>query len=159
MGHLIADYNSPDPEISAPRPLTAPRKPLTVGPYAVVATLMTVIVLLFAAYIGAQLFRFAKPPVVAVTQPTAAVTTAPADATSYTLVYGSDQGGGAVDPDHDADGDVDLGDFGTFQLCFGGSNNPPAPTCPPGVDADCDGDGDVDLADFIIFQQNFTGSL
>ncbi|HLA15328.1 MAG TPA: helix-turn-helix domain-containing protein [Candidatus Limnocylindrales bacterium] len=79
------DAGSPDPEISAPRPLTAPRKPLTVGPYAVVATLMTVIVLLFAAYIGAQLFRFAKPPVVAVTQPTAAVTTAPADATSYTL--------------------------------------------------------------------------
>src|SRR3990172_5499373 len=39
-------------------------------------------------------------------------TTIAADATSYTLVYGSDQGGGAVDPDHDADGDVDLGDFG-----------------------------------------------
>jgi len=61
--------------------------------------------------------------------------------------------------DFDGDGDVDLSDFTQFQLCFGGSNNPPAPTCPPGVDADCDGDGDVDLADFLIFQQNFTGSL
>jgi len=61
--------------------------------------------------------------------------------------------------DLDGDGDVDLSDFTIFQLCFGGSNNPPAPTCPPGVDADLDGDGDVDLADFLIFQQNFTGSL
>jgi len=61
--------------------------------------------------------------------------------------------------DFDGDGDVDLTDFTAFQLCFGGSNNPPAPTCPPGVDADCDGDGDVDLADFLIFQNNFTGSL
>ena len=61
--------------------------------------------------------------------------------------------------DFDGDGDVDLTDFTQFQLCFGGSNVPPAPTCPPGVDADCDGDGDVDLADFLIFQNNFTGSL
>jgi len=61
--------------------------------------------------------------------------------------------------DFDGDGDVDLSDFTVFQLCFGGSNNPPATTCPPGIDADLDGDGDVDLADFIIFQQNFTGSL
>ena len=61
--------------------------------------------------------------------------------------------------DFDGDGDVDLTDFTQFQLCFGGSNNPPAATCPPGVDADCDGDGDVDLADFLVFQQNFTGSM
>jgi len=61
--------------------------------------------------------------------------------------------------DLDSDGDVDLSDFTVFQICFGGSNNPPAPTCPPGVDADLDGDGDVDLADFLIIQQNFTGSL
>jgi len=60
--------------------------------------------------------------------------------------------------DFDLDGDVDLSDFTVFQLCFGGSNNPPAGTCPAGVDADLDADGDVDLADFIIFQQNFTGS-
>jgi len=61
--------------------------------------------------------------------------------------------------DLDGDGDVDLGDFLMFQLCFGGSSNPPAPTCPPGREPDLDGDGDVDLADFLIFQQNFTGSF
>jgi len=60
--------------------------------------------------------------------------------------------------DFDGDGDIDLSDFTQFQLCFGGSNNPPSPTCPAGVDADCDGDGDVDLADFLVFQQCFTGS-
>jgi len=61
-------------------------------------------------------------------------------------------------PDFDCDGDVDLTDFVSFQLCYGGSNNPPAPSCPECVDANLDGDGDVDLADFLIFQQNFTGS-
>jgi len=75
----------------------------------------------------------------------------PADPTSV-------PGGPAGIGDFDCDGDVDLSDFTVFQLCFGGSNNPPAPTCSPGVDADMDGDGDVDLADFLIFQQNFTGS-
>jgi cytoskeletal protein RodZ len=75
----------PDGAITPPRPLNAPRKPLTVGPYAVVATLMAVLVLGFVAYIGSQLFRFAKPPEIAVTQPSAALVTAPEDATSYTI--------------------------------------------------------------------------
>jgi 6-phosphogluconolactonase (cycloisomerase 2 family) len=61
--------------------------------------------------------------------------------------------------DFDGDGDVDLADFATFSQCFGGSNNPPNPGCPPGADADCDDDGDVDLADFSIFAQNYTGSM
>jgi len=65
----------------------------------------------------------------------------------------------AVPPDFEPDCDVDLSDFTQFQLCFGGSNNPPAPTCPEGVDADLDHDGDVDLSDFLIFQQCFTGSF
>jgi len=60
--------------------------------------------------------------------------------------------------DFDLDGDVDLADFSAFQLCFGGSANPPAATCPPGIDADLDCDGDIDLADFTLFQLNFTGS-
>jgi len=64
----------------------------------------------------------------------------------------------ALPGDFDGDGDVDLTDFVQFQLCFAGSNNPPAPTCPAGVNADLDADGDVDLGDFLIFQQNFTGS-
>jgi hypothetical protein len=60
--------------------------------------------------------------------------------------------------DFDGDGDVDLVDFASLSQCFGGANNPPAGTCPPGVDADCDDDGDVDLSDFAEFSQNFTGS-
>jgi len=66
---------------------------------------------------------------------------------------------GQLTADFDGDGDVDLADFTLFQLCFGGSENPPAGTCPPGVDADLDGDGDVDLDDFLEFQLQFTGSL
>ena len=61
--------------------------------------------------------------------------------------------------DFDNDGDVDLGDFSQFSLCFAGANVPPAGSCPPGVDADCDGDGDVDLGDFSILSLNFTGPL
>src|SRR3972149_3659543 len=66
-------------------------------------------------------------------------------------------------PDFDADCDVDLSDFQVLQLCFGGSGNPPAPTCPAGGGADMDplpcGDGDVDIADFQVLQICFTGSL
>lgn len=61
--------------------------------------------------------------------------------------------------DFDCDGDVDAADFAMFSQCFGGSLNPPAATCPPGVNADLDGDGDVDALDFVMFSQNFTGSL
>jgi len=68
------------------------------------------------------------------------------------VVFGRDTGDPA---DFDDDGDVDLVDFITFQLCFVGSNNPRAPGC---ARPDLDGDGDVDLADFLIFQQHFTGS-
>ena len=60
--------------------------------------------------------------------------------------------------DLDSDQDVDLEDFTIFQLCFGGSANPPAPACPADVDADFDDDGDVDLRDFLSFQRNYTGS-
>ena len=61
--------------------------------------------------------------------------------------------------DYDGDGDIDLNDFATFAVCFGG----PAVTTPPGgctaeqfECSDIDGDGDVDLADFGTFAVRFT---
>ena len=48
---------------------------------------------------------------------------------------------------------------GVLTQCSGGSGNPPAPGCPPGVDADMDDDGDVDANDFVLFAQWYTGSL
>lgn len=59
--------------------------------------------------------------------------------------------------DFDIDGDVDLNDFAQFALCFAGSFNPPAVSCPPGIDADFDDDADVDLSDYAMFSQQFTG--
>ena len=69
----------------APRPLAAPRKGLTFSPFIVVLALMTVGVLVFAAYLGVQLLRFAKPPTIAVTQPPNAVAEVDDATTSYTL--------------------------------------------------------------------------
>jgi hypothetical protein len=57
--------------------------------------------------------------------------------------------------DFDKDGDVDLGDFALFQLCFNGPNRAPGHNC--SVGADFDNDADVDLADFSIFQGCFNG--
>jgi hypothetical protein len=56
--------------------------------------------------------------------------------------------------DFEDDGDVDLVDFGAFQLCFTGSGIPAAAGCECG---DFDSDGDVDLVDFGEFQLVFTG--
>lgn len=58
--------------------------------------------------------------------------------------------------DFDGDGDVDLVDFGDFQLCFTGSTGTVAAGCEC---ADFDGDGDADLVDFGEFQLSFTGSI
>ncbi len=69
----------------APRPLAAPRKGLTFSPFIVVLALMTVGVLIFGAYLGVQLLRFAKPPTIAVTQPATAVVDVDDSTTSYTL--------------------------------------------------------------------------
>jgi hypothetical protein len=62
---------------------------------------------------------------------------------------------GCVPGDFNRDSDVDLIDFSLFQLCFGGPNRPPGPSC--FVDADLDNDGDVDLNDFAVFQSCFNG--
>ena len=62
-----------------------------------------------------------------------------------------------VPGDFDEDCDVDLADFVTFQQCFAGPGEAPAPACPSGVNADFDGDTDVDVVDFHAFAQYFTG--
>ncbi len=62
--------------------------------------------------------------------------------------------------DFDGDGDVDLGDFATFALCYAGAavTTPPAGCSADEFEAaDCEGDGDVDLGDFATFADNFTG--
>jgi hypothetical protein len=61
------------------------------------------------------------------------------------------------DGDFDNDGDVDLVDFGQFQLCYTGAGA--GPVSPPCNLADFDGDGDVDLVDFGQFQLIFTGPM
>jgi RHS repeat-associated protein len=61
----------------------------------------------------------------------------------------------SVDGDADLDGDVDLVDFGAFEVCFNGPNRPPQPNC--ATDDDFDDDGDVDLGDFGTFEACFNG--
>ncbi len=61
----------------------------------------------------------------------------------------------AAQGDFDADGDVDLTDFGYLQRCFSGSGVPPASGC---TNADLGGDNDVDQADFDLFKACFGGA-
>jgi hypothetical protein len=56
--------------------------------------------------------------------------------------------------DCDDDNDIDLVDFGAFQICFTGSN-PQKPLTKMCNCADSDADGDVDLIDFGAFQLAF----
>lgn len=61
----------------------------------------------------------------------------------------------AAPADLDRDGDVDLEDFGRFQVCFSGADTPQAdPAC---AAARLDDDSDVDLSDFGLFQQCISG--
>jgi len=68
-----------------PRPLVSPRPGLTFSPGLLAAALLTVAVVAFVAYLGVQLFRFAKPPTIAVTNPAAAVTEVEDGTTTYTF--------------------------------------------------------------------------
>ena len=71
--------------LDVPRPLQAPRQGLTFSPVIVVAALLTVLIGVFAVYLGIQLVRFAKPPTLAVTSPVTAVVEVGEDATEFTL--------------------------------------------------------------------------
>jgi cytoskeletal protein RodZ len=71
--------------LAVPRPLEAPRRSLNLSPVLVVAALLTVLIGVFAVYLGVQLVRFAKPPTIAVTTPATAVLEVAEDATEYTL--------------------------------------------------------------------------
>ena len=74
-----------EPSISVPRPLSAPRHGFTFSFGLVVAAALTIGVILFVGYLGFQLFRFSRPPEVAVTDPANAVSTVDETATAYTL--------------------------------------------------------------------------
>jgi cytoskeletal protein RodZ len=74
-----------EPVLAVPRPLAAPRQGLVFSPVVIVAALLTVLIAVFAVYIGIQLVRFAKPPTLAVTSPAQAVIDVPEDTTSYTF--------------------------------------------------------------------------
>ncbi len=74
-----------EPVLAVPKPLAAPRQGLTFSPVVVVAALLTVLIGVFAVYIGIQLVRFAKPPTLAVTNPSQAVIAVPEESKTYTL--------------------------------------------------------------------------
>jgi cytoskeletal protein RodZ len=74
-----------EPVLAVPKPLAAPRQGLTFSPVLIVAALLTILIAVFAVYIGVQLIRFAKPPTLAVTNPPQAVLDVAEDATAYTL--------------------------------------------------------------------------
>jgi cytoskeletal protein RodZ len=74
-----------EPVLAVPKPLAAPRQGFTFSPVIIVPALLTVLIGVFAVYIGVQLVRFAKPPTLAVTSPAQAVIDVAEDSTSYTL--------------------------------------------------------------------------
>jgi cytoskeletal protein RodZ len=79
------DDRPSEPVIVVPRPIQAPARGFTFSPGLLVALLLVIGVVAFAGYLGVQLLRFAKPPVIAVTDPAAAVSEVDDSTTSYTL--------------------------------------------------------------------------
>src|SRR6266550_4670358 len=67
------EATAPEPAIVPPRPLAEPARPLNFSPSVVVAALLTVGVVLFFVYLGAQLLRYSRPPDLTVTNPAEAV--------------------------------------------------------------------------------------
>src|SRR3954449_2247580 len=76
---------APEPALAVPKPLAAPRQGFTFSPVIIVAALLTVLIAVFAVYIGIQLVRFAKPPTLALTNPPQAVVDVDGETASYTL--------------------------------------------------------------------------
>lgn len=74
-----------EPVLAVPQPLEAPRQGLTFSPVIVVAALLTVLIGVFAVYIGVQLLRFSKPPTIAVTTPAQKVIEVAEDTRTYAL--------------------------------------------------------------------------
>ena len=74
-----------EPVIVVPRPIQAPARGFTISPGVIVAALLVVGVVAFAAYLALQLLRFAKPPALDVTDPASAVSTVEESTTTYTL--------------------------------------------------------------------------
>ena len=60
---------------------------------------------------------------------------------------------GILQPDFDGDGDVDQSDFGHWQKCVSGPNDPPLATDNPCVCADFTADGWVNAEDFTVFRR------
>jgi len=79
------DSKESPPAIVVPRPIATPRKGLSFSPGLVVAALLTVVIVAFGVYLGVQVLRFAKPPTIAMTQPTTAVIDVDESTTKYTL--------------------------------------------------------------------------
>ncbi|MBI3747047.1 MAG: helix-turn-helix domain-containing protein [Chloroflexi bacterium] len=79
------DQGPSEPAVVAPRTIVDPPRPLAFSPSVVVAALMTFGVILFGVYLAVQLLRFAKPPTLAVTNPTSAVIDVEDSATSFRL--------------------------------------------------------------------------
>lgn len=86
------EATAPEPAIVPPRPLDEPARPLNFSPSIVVAALLTVGVVLFFIYLGAQLLRYSRPPDLAVTNPAQAVVNVEDSTTSYRLAGTSTPG-------------------------------------------------------------------
>ena len=86
------EATAPEAAIVPPRPLDEPARPLNFSPSIVVAALLTVGVVLFFIYLGAQLLRYSRPPDLAVTNPAQAVVSVEESTTSYRLAGTSTPG-------------------------------------------------------------------
>lgn len=78
--------------VIAPRTIVESPRTLTFSPSVVVAALMTFGVILFGFYLAVQLLRFAKPPVLAVTNPASAVVDVGESTTRFVLAGTSSAG-------------------------------------------------------------------